>query len=76
MARQTDGPPDLQALRRDLAMLRSKLAEVGVTSESEEAAFAAMRRDLEALQADLQWKAENAWSKVRPEAGEGLAELT
>ena len=67
MARHGDGPPNMHAIRRELASLRSRLAEAGMTSESDEAAFETMRRDLQALQADLQWKAENAWSTVRRE---------
>jgi hypothetical protein len=65
--------PDMQAIRRELATLRSRLEQAGLTRESEEAAFESMRRDLEALQADLQWKAEHVWASVRPDADVGLS---
>ena len=73
MARPEIGPPDIEAIRRELASLRSRLAQAGSTSESDEAAFETMRRDLEALRADLQWKVENAWSSLRPQTDAGLS---
>jgi hypothetical protein len=69
MAGQSNAPPDLQALRRELATLRTKLADAGTTREGDEAALAALGRDLETLRADLHRKVEESWTTVRP-AGE------